>query len=173
MIVARKKNLCFDKQMPDQEHSFLTIGIDCGVNGGVVWHHNGVTSVTKMPPTDFDVVDLLVSISRKSPLVEMFIELPPLYAGRNIPGSAIGKLMMNYGICYGAGVALKFKIHPVRPQAWQKFHALGTKGERTSTQWKNHLKAKASELYPDIAVTLWSADALLVLNAGLYSKQTF
>lgn len=172
MNVVQKQNLCFDNSMPDTEHSFLIIGIDCGVNGGVCWNHNGVTTAMRMPPTDFDVVDLLVSLSRKSPHVEMFIELPPLYAGRNVPGSAIGKLMMNYGICYGASVALKFKIHPVRPQAWQKFHALGTKGERTITQWKNHLKAKASELYPDIAVTLWSADALLVLNAGLYSKQS-
>jgi hypothetical protein len=172
MNVARKQNLCFDNQMPENETSLLTIGIDCGVNGGVCWHHNGITTAMRMPPTDFDVVDLLASLSKRSPLVEMFIELPPLYAGRNIPSSAIGKLMMNYGICYGAGVALKFKIHPVRPQAWQKFHALGTKGDRTTTQWKNHLKAKASELYPDIAVTLWSADALLVLNAGLYSKQS-
>lgn len=152
------------------DSNFLTIAIDPGVNGGVVWHHNGVTTAMRMPPTDFDVANLLSSLAKKSTLVEIFIELPPLFAGRNIPGSAIGKLMLNYGVCYGASAALGFKIHSVRPQAWQKAHPVGTKGELTTTQWKNKLKARASELYPDIAVTLWSADALLLLHAGLGNR---
>jgi hypothetical protein len=99
--------------------------------------------------------------------MEIFIELPPLFAGRNIPGSAIGKLMLNYGVCYGASAALGFKIHPVRPPIWQKAHTRGTKGELTTTQWKNKLKARAAELFPDLPVTLATADALLVLDAGL------
>lgn len=145
----------------------LTIAIDPGVNGGICWRDNGRVTAMRMPPTDFSIVELLVSVSKKAPIVEMFIELPPLYAGRNIPGSAIGKMMLNYGVCYGAAVALGFKIHPVRPPIWQKAHPVGTKGEQTTTQWKNKLKARASELYPDLPVTLATADALLILDAGL------
>jgi hypothetical protein len=146
---------------------FITIGIDPGVNGGICWRHNGRTTAMRMPPTDFGAVEVLVGISKQAPIVTLYIELPPLFAGRNIPGSAIGKLMMNYGICYGAAVALGFKIHPVRPPMWQKAHPVGTKGDLTTTQWKNKLKNRASELFPDLPVTLATADALLILDAGL------
>jgi len=145
----------------------LTIAIDPGVNGGVAWHYNGKTTALRMPPTDFDTCQLLANLSKAQDLVEFYIELPPMYAGRNIPGSAIGKLMLNYGVCYGAAVALGFKVHPVRPPIWQKAHPVGTKGEQTTTQWKNKLKARASELYPDNHVTLATADALLILDAAL------
>ena len=148
-------------------NDILTIAIDPGVNGGVVWHLSGKTTAMRMPPTDFDTCALLADLSKRSNIVILYIELPPLFAGRNIPGSAIGKLMLNYGVCYGAAVALGMKIHPVRPPIWQKAHPVGTKGEQTTTQWKNKLKARASELFPDLPVTLATADALLILDAGL------
>lgn len=148
-------------------NDILTIAIDPGVNGGVVWNHQGRTTAMRMPPTDFDTCALLADLSKRSGIVILYIELPPLFAGRNIPGSAIGKLMLNYGVCYGAAVALGFKIHPVRPPIWQKAHPVGTKGEQTTTVWKNKLKARASELFPDLPVTLATADALLILDAGL------
>lgn len=148
-------------------NDILTIAIDPGVNGGVVWKHKGQTTAMRMPPTDFDTCALLADLSKRSGIVILYIELPPLFAGRNIPGSAIGKLMLNYGVCYGAAVALGFKIHPVRPPVWQKAHPVGTKGDLTTTAWKNKLKARASELFPDLPVTLSTADALLILDAGL------
>ena len=148
-------------------NNILTIAIDPGVNGGVCWNLAGKTTAMRMPPTDFDTCALLADLSKRSDIVILYIELPPLFAGRNIPGSAIGKLMLNYGVCYGAAVALGFKIHPVRPPIWQKAHPVGTKGDLTTTAWKNKLKARASELFPDLPVTLATADALLILDAGL------
>ena len=148
-------------------NDFITIAIDPGVNGGIVWRKAGKTFAVRMPPNDFSTVELLVSLRDPAFIIEIFIELPPLYCGKNIPGSAIGKLMGNYGVIYGASVALGFKVHPVRPPIWQKAHPVGTKGELTTTQWKNKLKARASELYPDLPVTLATADALLILDAAI------
>jgi len=145
----------------------IFIAIDPGVNGGICWRVAGKTTAMRMPPTDFDTANLLVDLSKKAPIATIYIELPPLFAGKNIPGSAIGKLMLNYGVCYGAAVASGMKIHPVRPPMWQKAHPVGTKGEQTTTQWKNKLKARACELFPDLPVTLATADALLILDAGL------
>lgn len=145
----------------------LTIAIDPGVNGGICWRHEGKTTAMRMPPTDFEIAELLARLSRKCDFVEAYIEKPPLFAGRNIPGSAVGKMMMNYGLCYGACVALKFKVRPVRPPEWQKAHPVGTKGELTTTEWKNKLKSRACEIFPDIHVTLSTADALLILDAGI------
>jgi hypothetical protein len=147
-------------------NEFIRVAVDPGANGGVVWNEAGKIHAVRMPPTDFDVVDLLVRIGCKSALVELYVEEPPLFTGAKIPGSAVGKMMFNFGIIYGAAIALGWKVHRVRPQAWQKAHPVGTKGERSTTQWKNVLKARAAELYPDHSVTLATSDALLIYNAA-------
>ena len=145
----------------------LIVAIDPGVNGGIaLLDRDGVVTVQKMPGTDIDVVSFLVEVSNTAKEVDCYLEEPPLYAGRNIPGSAIGKLMWNTGVLYGAAVCLGWKMHRVRPAIWQKAHTCGTKGELSSTAWKNKLKARAAELFPTVDVTLWNADALLILDAA-------
>ena len=148
-------------------NNLLIIAIDPGVNGGVAWRFEGKTFAVRMPPTEFDCVALLVTLSQLSGWVELYLEEPPLFVGKAIPSSAVGKLMFNTGVLYGAAIALKFKVHRVRPAIWMKTPPVGTKGDLTTTQWKNKLKARASELYPDgVPVTLWSADALLILDSA-------
>ena len=145
----------------------LLVAVDPGVNGGIVWKtQDGEISCEKMPAGDAAVCELLAELSAKAKDVEMFLEEPPLFAGKNIPGSAIGKLMWNAGVLYGASVALGFRIHRVRPAIWQKAHPVGTKGDLTTTAWKNKLKGRAIELFPTVDVTLWNADALLILDAA-------
>jgi len=147
---------------------FLYIGIDPGVNGGIAWRVDGKTYAVKMPPTPVDIVNLLRQFQQTNRIVELFLEIPPLFAGRNIPGSAIAKLMGNAEGIYFAALSMGFKIHRVAPAAWLKAHPVGTKGKRTTTQWKNSLKARAGDLFPDgVPITLWSADALLILDAGI------
>lgn len=145
----------------------IIVAIDPGVNGGIAWHVNGKTQCMNMPDTDMGIAGTLTELSGKHPIAELFIELPPLFAGKNIPGSAVGKMMLNYGVCWGAAATLGFKIHAVRPQAWQKTHPIGTKGELSTTEWKNKLKNRAGELFPEITVTLKTADALLILDSAL------
>ena len=148
----------------------LIVAIDPGVNGGIVWSADGdPVEACKMPATDIEVCQLLADLSCKAKDVELFLEEPPLFAGKNIPGSAIGKLMWNTGVLYGAAVACGWEVHRVRPAIWQKAHPVGTKGDLTTTAWKNKLKARAGELYgsvPGLKVTLANADALLILDAA-------
>lgn len=144
----------------------LIVAIDPGVNGGIVWSTDGVVKSAKMPGTDVEVCQLLAELSTLAKDVELFLEEPPLFAGKNIPGSAIGKLMWNTGVLYGAAVAMGWRIHRIRPAAWLKAHTVGTKGDLTTTQWKNKLKARAAELFPTADVTLWNADALLIFDAA-------
>lgn len=144
----------------------LIVAIDPGVNGGIVWSTDGIVRSAKMPGTDVEVCQLLAELSTLAKDVELFLEEPPLFAGKNIPGSAIGKLMWNTGVLYGAAVAMGWRIHRIRPAAWLKAHTVGTKGDLTTTQWKNKLKARAAELFPTADVTLWNADALLIFDAA-------
>lgn len=147
--------------------ALIIVAIDPGVSGGIcTMDAEGQVETHKMPSTDFDVCRLLADISTKAKEVHLYLEEPPLYAGKNIPGSAIGKLMWNTGIAYGASIAMGWEVHRVRPAIWQKAHPVGTKGDLTTTQWKNKLKARAAELFPQIKVTMGNADALLLLDAA-------
>lgn len=148
----------------------LYIGCDPGKNGGFAWTDGESFECAAMPPTDADVAALLAHLSTKAKDVSIYLEEPPLFAGRNIPGSAVGKMMFNFGVVLGVSMACGFKIHRVRPQIWQKTHPVGTKGELTTTQWKNKLKGRAQELFPTLSsgdVTLKTADALLILDAAI------
>jgi len=149
----------------------ITVAIDPGVNGGVVWKdlNTGEVATIKMPETPEQVTSLLLMIYKlHEGAHELYLELPPLFTGRNIPGSAIGKLMLNTGVLWGAAVAIGYKTTVLSPKAWQKEHPiLGAKAKQTTTQWKNRLKDHAQSLFPQIKVTLWNADALLLLDVGL------
>ena len=149
----------------------LLVAVDPGVSGAIVTSHDnlGVESYN-MPGTDWEVCKLVADITTKANKVVLYLEEPPLYAGRNLPGYSIGKLMWNTGVLYGAAVACGWEVHRVRPAIWQKAHPVGTKGDLTTTAWKNKLKARAGELYgsvPGLKVTLANADALLILDAAM------
>ena len=146
----------------------LLVAVDPGVSGAIVTFHDnlGLESFN-MPGTDWEVCKLVADITTKANNVVMYLEEPPLYTGRNIPGSAIGKLQFNTGVLYGAAVACGWEVHRVRPAIWQKAHPVGTKGDLTTTAWKNKLKARAGELFgSQVKVTLANADALLILDAA-------
>jgi hypothetical protein len=153
----------FELSMPNT----IIVAIDPGVSGGFAWHCKSKTYCSPMPEGDNAVASLIAGLSRLDACAELYLEQPPLFAGKNIPGFAVGKMMQNYGVCYGAASALGFKIHTVRPPAWQKTHSIGTKGELSTTEWKNKLKNRAAELFPQLTVTLKTADALLILDSAL------
>ena len=153
----------------------MLVAIDPGVNGGIVTsrQHAEAESATiechKMPDTEFGVCKLLADISTQAREVVVYMEQPPLFTGKKIPGSSVGKMMWNAGILYGACVAMGMEVHRVTPPTWQKAHPVGTKSGMTTTKWKNKLKARAGELFPPssgVTVTLWNADALLILDAA-------
>ena len=148
----------------------LLVAVDPGVSGAIVTYHQhlGLSSYN-MPGTDWEVCKLVAHITTQAGKVVLYLEEPPLYAGKNIPGSSIGKLQFNTGVLYGAAVACGWEVHRVRPAIWQKAHPVGTKGDLSTTAWKNKLKARAGELFgsePGLKVTLANADALLILDAA-------
>ena len=145
----------------------LIVCIDPGQSGGICWSVDGEpVTCEKMPGTDIEVCQLIADLSSKAKDVELFLEEPSVAGyGPLIPASAIARLAQNYGMIYGAAVAMGFIIHRVKPQAWQAAHSLGKKKDH-GKGWKAHLRARAQELFPTQTVTLWSADALLIFDAA-------
>lgn len=147
----------------------IIVAIDPGQSGGIVWMKKGEPEIVcdKMPSTDVEVCQYIAELSLKAKDVELYLEEPSTAGyGPKIPASAIARLAQNYGMIYGAAVAMGWRIHRVKPQAWQTAHALGKKKDH-GKGWKNHLKAKAQELFGGcVDVTLWNSDALLIFDAA-------
>lgn len=148
----------------------ITVAVDPGQSGGIVYttlDGPGLVCV-KMPPTDVEVCQLIAEISLKAKDVELWLEEPSTAGyGPKVPAASIARLGQNFGMIYGAAVAMGWSIHRVKPQSWQAAHPLGKKKDH-GAKWKNHLKARANELFGGyVDVTLWNADALLILDAAM------
>ena len=121
-----------------------------------------------MPKTEKDLVDLLASLLQGADVI--YLEKVGGFAGgRGQPGSA----MFEFGKWATAPlwIALCYQVRVVQvtPQKWQKLLSLGVKkgkDSRAKTIWKNKLKSRAQQLFPGVAVTLKTADALLILEAA-------
>ncbi len=60
----------------------LIVAIDPGVNGGIVWSTDGAVQCAKMPASDVEVCQLLADLSCKAKDVSLYLEEPPLFAGK-------------------------------------------------------------------------------------------
>ncbi len=144
------------------------IGIDPGANGGVCIMNSdhAVINCIKMPHTPQDILDSLLPYKDDAVCY--------LERVQGMPGQG-GMAMFNFGKGYGhiemALMALKIPTISVTPQKWQKHYQLGKLTNHSKTEWKNVLKAKAQQLFPDIKVTLAIADALLICNYGFYNEK--
>lgn len=141
------------------------IGIDPGKAGGIAVYSvdkGKLVAVHNMPETPTDLLSLLKKYSYNS---VCFLERVG-----GLPGMA-GSAMFNFGKGFGhlemALIVCKIPTEDVTPQKWQKIFQLGTKGNKTTAEWKNKLKAKAQQLYPNVKITLALSDALLIMTYGI------
>ena len=146
------------------------IAIDPGKNGGIVIYDNKikqVIEVAKMPATPQEVFNLLRIYS--------FNSVCYLEKVQGLPGMA-ASAMFNFGKGFGhlemALLACKIPTFEMTPQKWQKALSLGVKGNKSSTKWKNKLKAKAEQLFPNVGkITLAVSDALLICYYGILEER--
>ena len=142
------------------------IGIDPGKNGGIAVYSldkKRLVEVIKMPGTPQELLQYL--------RLFQFNSVCYLERVGGLPGMG-GSAMFNFGKQFGhleiALIATKIPTNEVLPQKWQKSLSLGTKGSKSTTEWKNKLKARAQQLFPGVgAITLAVSDALLILKYGI------
>ena len=154
------------------------IAIDPGMNGGIAlldiarallpsrdkyYDVDGDVIVMKMPDTITDLHNFFSGIvGNKIVYLEDVHTMP----GQGIASS--GKFMRGVGNLESTAVCHNCKLIYVRPQVWQKALGLLTKKGDSKTQHKNKIKAFAQQRYPNIKVTLATADALAILE---YAKE--
>jgi len=143
-----------------QDPETFILAIDPGANGGWVYKGGAITICGKNSELE------KININQKTIIV---VEKVPPYVGKFIPSSAAFKLGYSYG--WIVGKFASYKTHHVTPQAWQKYLQIGTRGEQTTTQWKNKLKDQAIKLFPNQPrITLATSDAYLILHYAIKNK---
>jgi hypothetical protein len=148
------------------------VAIDPGVSGGIAVSAFGKVACFPMLVTEGDRVDFIKSMkaatSQEGGELVCVLEQVSGYAGKGQPGSAMFVFGENFGFFKGVIQALEIRLVLVRPQEWQKGLGLGTASACASKmEWKNKLKAEAQRRFPHLAVTLKTADAVLILDYAM------
>jgi hypothetical protein len=139
------------------------IAIDPGVCGGIAYvDSDGSIHAFAMPETLKDIQRQLEILITPGGVV--FLEELPKFAGK-MSASSMGTMFRNYGRIEGLIAAYGVRIEYLPPKKWQSALGLGNK-KTHGDRWKAHLKGRAQVLYPHLTVTLKTADALLILEAG-------
>jgi len=157
------------------------IGIDPGQSGGIAYlitHDDGMVEhgAFKMPATPTDIIEHLEIMKNSSNNV-LYLEKQhsmPMYK-KELKDDSETKLQggksnwtfaEGYGILIGIAMTLRYKIIYVMPTVWQRHFNLLTNKiiKESKTVHKNRIKAFAQQRYPNIKVTLATADALAILE---------
>jgi len=150
------------------------IAIDPGVGGGIAYvDTDGSVHALPMPGTlhDMDTQLMILCTAHNTTSADtptVFLEELPKFAGK-MSGSSMATMFRNYGRIEGILAAYGARIEYLPPKKWQAALGLGDK-KTHGPRWKSHLKGRAQALYPQLTVTLKTADALLILEAGLKLK---
>lgn len=152
------------------------IAIDPGKSGGIasIWlnpvHKKDEIAVGAMPETVKDIANKLDEHNGGGAVA--YLEHIQGFAGEGRPGLHMFGLGENFGILQGILTAWKIRVVLVRPQKWQKFYSLGTRSAcKSDNEWKNKLKAEAQRRFPNLNVTLATADALLLLDYAIRQER--
>lgn len=163
----------------------LYIGVDPGVNGGiaVVDETAAAVRVWKMPDTNRDMVvifDEIKELGECRAMVEKIVAAPRsmvtekcLRCGhtwstskaRNSPKSMLVQ-GTNYGLILGGLIAANIPTEHVTASVWQRrFSLIFSRDQNlTITQKKNKHKQCAQYLFPEIKITHYVSDALLIAD---------
>lgn len=149
------------------------IAIDPGINGGIVMTCNDKIFIKKMPET---YQDIYCAISEMD-IIAMSNTICYLEdVGQGIPGQsskATSTFARHNGHLEMALYAIGIPTVKIKPSKWEKFfsNTIGTSKGIAKNVWKNKLKGEAQRRFPKEKVTLWNADALLILEYAKYNEK--
>lgn len=149
------------------------IGIDPGASGGIVsWRPNTNTKAVKMPKDINDIkeyIEYYKEIAKPIVFLEKLTIRPDdITDGNKGKIYRIQKMLQNYEQLKAILTIIGVPFVLVHPMKWQNELRLRKKLEDKADRKKRY-KEVASNLYPDVKVTMWNADALLIMHFGRYA----
>lgn len=147
------------------------IGIDPGMQGGIaIWVRGMATKTVKMPRDLSDLREMLEYYAENyTPVV--FLEKLNLHRADLAEGGKVfrlQKLLENFAELKAVIEVSGVPYVLVHPMTWQSRLKLRERGsEESKSERKKRYADNARWLYPDVKrVTLWNADALLIMHFG-------
>jgi len=151
------------------------LGIDPGKAGGFAiisgQPYDGIVQTFEMPDTEMDIKRLFEQRIYPARIAFCCIEWV-----HGIHGAASGSMFTfgrGVGVLIGLLMAYGIPFEECRPQEWQKMLQITPRKKKnksgpgeTTRQWKNRLKGHAQKLFPDVEVSLETADALLLAEVA-------
>ena len=144
------------------------IGIDPGKTGGIAVIFNDKYCVKQCPNTVAEMADELILLNDNdmAPDISKYAIIEQVHS---FPGNS-GRSMFTFGQGYGQWLGilstLKIPYIQVTPHKWMKHYPAVPKNKKDR---KNHLKHLAQQRFPDVKITLATADAMLLAN---YLRET-
>lgn len=138
----------------------IILGIDPGQSGAIaIISPDGRRAEQRLSATETDIWYFLFNWHPHDKCESFaFVERVHSMPKQGVASSF--KFGQNYGFLRGLLTALRIPFEEVTPQRWQKEMACLTKGD------KNVSKARAQQLFPQLKVCHWNADALLIAEFG-------
>lgn len=149
----------------------MFLGIDPGASGGIAIINKEAIAI-KMPETARDIWDFFSAYqdSEVYAVLEKVGGVVSSTADNKFMGASMFTFGSSYGMVYMALIAAKIPFDLAHPRTWQKsFNLSRMKGELHS-KWKGRMKETAQRLFPEVRVTLATADALLLAEYARRSK---
>lgn len=145
--------------------SLLTyIGIDPGQSGGIAALRPSFDTVValKMPATERDVLEAISQFDQ----IGDNSAVACIEQVHSMPGQGVSSTF-KFGVGYGglrmALTAAGIAFETVTPRKWQAAFSIPTRRlNEPKSQFKQRLKGTAQRLFPKVAVTLATCDALLI-----------
>ena len=156
------------------------IGIDPGASGGIaVFIPGGPTKVAKMPKEIRDLADFFAYYSENfKPIIvleKLSVRPDDIKADENGKTNMgklfrVQKMMANFEHLKALIDTSGIPYVLVHPLSWQTKLKLRVRGEHEEkADRKRRYKESAAQLYPGVNVSLWNADALLLMHFGRWA----
>jgi crossover junction endodeoxyribonuclease RuvC len=137
----------------------INIGIDPGVGGGVAVIENGYIEAFNCHDTVKDMADYINK--HRWDCINMFCVIEKVHSMPKQGVVSTFTFGKNYGQWLGILASNGVPYKEVTPQTWMKYYGAMPKDK---PKRKKYLKHLAQSLYPNIKITLKTADAVLIAH---------
>jgi len=139
----------------------IYIGIDPGKNGGIGFIYNDLAYCVRCPATVSEMAEEIKACIELAPDIQKTAIIEKVHSMPKQGVKSVFTFGEGYGKWLGILAAHKIPYTQVTPQKWMKFYGSLPKEKKDR---KNQLKHLAQQRFPEIKITLATADAILLAN---------
>lgn len=146
----------------------ISIGVDPGSSGAMCVIIDYETGRTEMhvhrfkKMTEKEVAECFKPYKGLSGKEGIFCVLERVHSFPGNGASSTFKFGENYGFIQGVLYSYSIPFSLDTPQTWMKTYGMKKNKNESGTQWKNRLKARAQQLFPEWKITNDMSDSMLI-----------